>query len=245
MRAQILIGLLTAHAPAVGQAGTQGSRWAIGASASVDRCFRTLINAAGDETRAGIIRFRNEHETYRIGFTGGIEATYALDASRERWLISTGLQFSDRGYRFEDELALISTDPLDPAIPGSTLRLDYRDHYRYLSLPLMLHFSLGGRWRFEPSIGLWGDLFLGQTNVQRRDFNGIVQTSRVKDNLTEFRPVGATACVEVCTRLRLNELWSVRAGMRGRYQLTALADTPIEGYLWEAGFQLGLQYHFP
>ncbi len=217
------------------------SPWALGVSVSVDHCFRSLRNDAGDETRAMIIAFREEHESPRWSWTSGMEVTYTLGS---HWLISSGLQVSDRGYLFEQETALISADPNDPALPASSVRLEFREHFRYLSLPLMIHRVIGtGGFRFEPGLGVWADLFMDQYSQQRRDFAGIVQTARVSDNTTDFREFGATLCVELPVRLKLGTRWSIRIGPRGRLQATALADTPIKGHLWEAGLLAGAQFH--
>ena len=246
MRALLFIGLLGLNTSAMCQAATDRSSWAIGVHGSMDRCFRALLNGTGDDARARIIRYRNERESWRIGWSFGVDATYALDATSERWLLTTGIQFTDRGYLFEGETDLISTDGVDPTIPSDHLHMDYRYHFRYLSVPAMLHFSSGkGRLRVEPGLGAWVDFLLSQYGILRNDFNGTVQTSRIADNITEFRKVSATACVELGTRLRLSEQWSIRFGPHGRIQMTALADAPIKGYLWEVGFFAGVHYHIP
>lgn len=243
MRATLLFATIGLSGICCGQTEATSSQWSFGVSGSLDRCFRILENGAGDDIRARIISYRNEHETWRLGWTTGMDVNRTFG---KRWLLSTGLQFTDRGFRFEDEVALHATDPIDPVLPANRLRLDYREHLRYLSVPLMVHFSVGKeRLRFEPGLGLWVDHLLSQYSVHRDDFDGTVQTSRVEDKFTEFRALGATVCVDLSMSLRLNDSWSIRFGPRGRAQATALADTPILGYLWEAGGLAGVRYHLP
>lgn len=243
MRATLLIASIGLSANCCGQSEATTSRWSLGLNGSLDRCFRILENGAGDDLRATIIDYRDEHETWRLGWTTGIDVNRSIGV---RWVLSTGLQFTDRGFRFEDEAALFATDPSDPALPANRVRLDYREHLRYLSVPLMVHFTLGKeRLRFEPGLGVWVDYLLSQYSMHRNDFDGTIQASRVEDKLTEFRALGATMCVDLSMSLRLNEFWSIRFGPRGRVQATALADTPILGYLWEAGCLAGVRYHLP
>lgn len=226
-----------------GQAGTPESRWSIGLSGSVDHCWRILVNGAGDEIRASIINYRDEHETGRIGWSTGADATYALG---DRWFLSSGLQFSDRGFRFRSESDLIATDPLDPELSSNHVRSEFTDHYKYLSIPLLVHRAFGqGRIRFEPGLGVWGDYLMSQYSIHANDFGSGARISRVEDKITDYRRIGASVCADLSFSLRLNEGWSLRLGPRGRMQMTSLAAAPILGYLWEAGLLAGVRYRFP
>jgi hypothetical protein len=240
MRTTLLfaLGLLASHGHA--QVDTTHSRWRIGASGSFDGCFRTLVNDAGDEAREMIIDFREENERFRLSWTGGIDAIYELS---DRWRLASGLQLADKGYLFSIETVFIATDGIDPE-SGPSVRINERYHYRYLSVPLVIRYSIGGRrFRFEPGIGISADYLLNHYSVQRMEFSdGKTQVKRIQDNTTDFRDLCASACMELTASIQLNESLAIRFGPRARYQLTPVADTPILGYLWEAGFLAGASY---
>lgn len=240
MRVLLSLVLWQLAALGYGQADASRARWQIGASGSLDACYRTLVNDAGDEAREMVIRFRDENEHIRLGWTGSLDVIRELGKS---WRIVSGLQVADKGYLLSLETVFLSTDGVDPAI-GTRVEIHERYHYRYLSVPLVARFSIGrGRLRVEPGIGFSADFLLNQYKVQRMEFSdGTIQVKRTTDNATDYRDLCASALLELSASISLGESLAIRFGPRARYQMTPLADTPILGYLWEAGFIAGATF---
>ncbi|MFZ1693312.1 MAG: outer membrane beta-barrel protein [Flavobacteriales bacterium] len=237
MRVLLSLVLWQLAALGCGQTDASRARWQIGASGSVDACYRTLVSDAGDETRQMLIDFHEDHERIRPGWTVSLDVIRELG---EHWRLASGLQLSDKGYLFSIETVFIATDGVDPEI-GTSVKINERYHYRYLSVPLVARYSIGrGKLRFEPGLGLSADYLLEQYKVQDLEFSdGTIRAKKIKDNATDYRDLCASACLELTASIRLGESLAIRFGPRARYQMTPLADTPIRGYLWEAGFLAG------
>lgn len=239
---RVLLSLVLWQLAALGYGQTDASRtrWQIGASGSLDACYRTLVNNAGDEMRQMIVDFRDDNEHIRSSWTGSFDVIRELG---EHWRLASGLQLADKGFLLSIETVFISTDGIDPEI-GTSVGINERYHYRYLSVPLVARYAIGRRkLRFEPGIGLSADYLLNQYQVQRMEFSdGTIRVKRIQDYSTDYRDLCASACLELTACVRIGESLDIRFGPRARYQMTPLADTPILSYLWEAGCLAGAIY---
>ena len=240
MRTLILSGALGFAAVSCAQDSTAvRSRWRIGVSGSFDLAYRTLTTESSDPSYSAIVDLLNEVQDPKNSYTLGFDLRRDLG---RYWILATGLQFTDRGYRMETS-DFISVDPIetDPVIPES-IKETY--HYQYFSLPLMAHYRFGnGKVHFEPGVGLWTDLLHDAYSTVHQEFsNGRVEDSRNSFANYMFRSVTVTACAEFDVHLTLARRWDLRIAPRGRYQLIPSSDTTITNRLWEAGLVFGCFY---
>lgn len=220
--------------------GTTRSRWRIGVSGSSDICHHAWKN--GDASEGSRFLYtpapRNERHDFRLGWTAGLDVSFHLS---EHWSIGSGIQFSDRGYRYRYQPGWITVDPVaqDPAIP---VELEYRYHYSYVSLPVMVRYTLGkGRVRFDPGFGVWADQLMERSARETRYYREGSSAQQRSELLMGYNAFAISLCIEFGVSINVSDTWDLRFGPRGRYQLTSLRDTHAD-HLWEAGFMAGISY---
>ena len=77
-------------------------KFSIGINFSPDYSYRRLHSDIDD----GFVEIRNKIESPRFGFTSGIVARYQLGS---RFALESGLQFSDKGDKYEISIAVSYT----------------------------------------------------------------------------------------------------------------------------------------
>lgn len=112
-------------------------KFSFGINFSPDYSYRRLHSNNADDNF--VMYDLNKKESPKLGFTTGATVLYSLN---ERIALESGLQFSDKTYKYEmdiddyDFIEGISVKD-DPAIP---LFLQTNYHYYYLGVPIKLNF---------------------------------------------------------------------------------------------------------
>jgi hypothetical protein len=218
----------------------------IGINVSPDICYRTLQNNNGSSFSAIIIDMRDENEIPKFGYTAGINACYNISS---RIGIETGIYYSNKGYRTK-EADLIFGDQSDPRYgfiysnsgSGSgTVRFVY--DYFYFDIPLKANLKIGKRKIcFISSLGFAINIFSKEiiTSIVEGD-NGNSDTESYTSHFDyEKITLSAIACAGVA--YKLNDKIELRAEPTFRYGLLKIIDTPVTGYLWSGGFNVGFYY---
>lgn len=86
----------------------EDERFKLGISTSFDYCFRTISYAGQNSIQKIYYNDAKENESWRLGFSSGFDASYRLSKLIS---IESGLLYSRKGYRYEEELIAGSPDP--------------------------------------------------------------------------------------------------------------------------------------
>ncbi len=229
------------------QSEAQKSRFSIGAYFSPDAADIHLQSTDNNQSTEDFIENRNSRETMKFGYTTGLSLVYELN---QKFAIETGLEYSDKGYQTK-KVALNfgvgggNTNPprgfvLDEGSETPTdLRFVY--HFQYVGIPVKLNYSLGsGKWRFISSIGLTAEYLAraSSTTVLYYDEEGPDRENDRDDedyNTFNLSPsISAGVDYQLNSRMSLRAMPTFRAGV-----LQIIDDSPVTGYLYSAGVQLG------
>ena len=217
------------------QAGTF-KRFEIGISASPEICYRTLLNNDGSENSSTIINYRNENETIRMGYTGGLHLGYNFN---ERFGFQTGIQYANRG--FSTKKIDIAGSLMDPVIPES---LKYNYNYHYLEIPAKVNFSFGeNQIRLTTSAGLSSAFLIKQS----RTFIGYYKdttTRQVFISNDPYNRFNLFATISAGLEMRFNPIMSIKVEPTFRYGLLKITDTPVSGHWYSGGVNVSYLVRF-
>jgi hypothetical protein len=217
------------------QAGTF-KRFEIGVSASPEICYRTLLNNDGSQNSTSIINYRNENETVKMGYTGGLHLGYNFN---ERFGFQTGIQYANRG--FSTKKIDIAGSLMDPVIPES---LKYNYNYHYLEIPAKVNFSFGeNQIRLTTSAGLSSAFLIKQS----RTFIGYYKdttTRQVFISNDAYNRFNLFATISAGLEMRFNPIMSIKVEPTFRYGLLKITDTPVSGHWYSGGLNVSYLVRF-
>jgi hypothetical protein len=95
------IATLNSHAQSNSNQTPEFNRFQVGINFSADACFRALKNSDGAASSDMVIIQRNNLETYRLGYTAGLN--FCLNIS-EKFGIETGVQYSLKGFQQKNKI---------------------------------------------------------------------------------------------------------------------------------------------
>lgn len=219
-------------------------RWQLGANASADYCYRTLLNTGGPEYTVLLAKSqKTQHPKW--GYTAG------LNISRNfcKYLaLEAGVQYSNKGYAYT-----IDNWRLDPRggfpssyysislLPGST---EVLYNYHYLDIPVRAIYTVGEkRLRYVASIGITTNIFLKatQTFVLKYE-NGDTHRDIYPQNF-EYPSLGITPTISIGGDYSFSNKFSLRAEPTFRYGLSNILDSSIFSIrLWSAGLNVTCYY---
>jgi hypothetical protein len=211
------------------QAGTF-KRFEIGISAAPEICYRTLLNNDGSENSSTIIKYRNENETVKMGFTGGLHLGYNFN---ERFGFQTGIQYANRG--FSTKKIDIAGSLMDPVIPES---LKYNYNYHYLEIPAKVNFSFGeNQIRLTTSAGLSSAFLIKQS----RTFIGYYKdttTRQVFISNDPYNRFNLFATISAGFEMHISPIISIKVEPTFRYGLLKITETPVSGHWYSGGLNV-------
>jgi hypothetical protein len=217
------------------QAGTF-KRLEISISASPEICYRTLLNNDGSQNSTYIINYRNENETVKMGYTGGLHLGYNFN---ERFGFQTGIQYANRG--FSTKKIDIAGSLIDPVIPES---LKYNYNYHYLEIPAKVNFSFGeNQIRLTTSAGLSSAFLIKQS----RTFIGYYKdttTRQVFISNDAYNRFNLFATISAGLEMRFNPIMSIKVEPTFRYGLLKITDTPVSGHWYSGGLNVSYLVRF-
>ncbi len=222
--------------PAFGQktvptAGTK--KVLIGFSFSPDYSHRRLHNNDGNAAADLVIAARNRVETGRIGFTAGLNLLLPLS---QTVALETGLSLANKGYRTRNN-GLITNFP-DPAAPEK-LRLAHA--FRYLDIPVKILFQQGNNnLRFFVGAGAAANIFLSEKIKQTATYAGGNTVRTSSTNTNGIRSFGVSPMVSMGLAAQAGRTTVIRVEPIFRYSLSAISETPVTAYLWNAGINFTL-----
>jgi hypothetical protein len=217
------------------QAGTF-KRFEISISAAPEICYRTLLNNDGSQMSTSIINLRNETETVKLGYTGGLHLGYNFN---ERFGFQTGIQYANRG--FSTKKIDIAGSLMDPVIPES---FKYNYNYHYLEIPTKVNFSFGtNRMRLTTSAGVSSAFLIKQS----RTFIGYYKDTTTRQDITSidtYNRFNLFATISAGLEMRISPIMSIKVEPTFRYGLLKIIETPVSGHWYSGGVNVSYVVRF-
>ena len=222
------------------EAGTF-ERFEIGISAAPEICYRSIINnleLTNEDYQlwSEVIDHRNETETVKLGYTGGLHLGYNFN---ERLGFQAGIQYSNRGLstkKIDTEGTII-----DPVVPES---FKFIFDYDYLEIPTKVNFSFGeNQIRLTTSAGLSSAFLIKQS----RTFIGYYKdttTRQVFISNDAYNRFNLFATISAGLEMRFNPIMSIKVEPTFRYGLLKITDTPVSGHWYSGGLNVSYLVRF-
>jgi len=208
----------------------------ISVSAAPEICYRTLLNNDGSQMSTSIINLRNETETVKLGYTGGLHLGYNFN---ERFGFQTGIQYANRG--FSTKKIDIAGSLMDPVIPES---LKYNYNYHYLEIPAKVNFSFGeNQIRLTTSAGLSSAFLIKQS----RTFIGYYKdttTRQVFISNDPYNRFNLFATISAGLEMHISPIMRIKVEPTFRYGLLKITDTPVSGHWYSGGLNVSYLVRF-
>ena len=216
--------------------GFAQQRLEISISAAPEICYRTLLNNDGSENSTSIIHYRNENETVKMGYTGGLHLGYNFN---ERFGFQTGIQYANRG--FSTKKIDIAGSLIDPVIPES---FKYNYNYHYLEIPTKVNFSFGtNRMRLTTSAGVSSAFLIKQS----RTYIGYYKDTTTRQDMTSidtYNRFNLFATISAGVEMRISPNMSIKVEPTFRYGLLKIIETPVSGHWYSGGVNVSYLVRF-
>lgn len=218
----------------------------IGVNFSPDYCFRTLQNNDGSASSDMDVKWRNENETGKLGYTTGINMIFNLNKNIG---VGVGIQYSNKGYQIKLE-DLNFGSMIDPrrGFTGNTsgaaitsAKFIYNDYY--IDIPLKLNFSFGKKKiRFVTSVGVATNIFITETSTMVLKYSDGTKDRDTQKTSYNYNKVNVSPLVSAGIDWKFNVRNNLKIEPTVRYGVLKIIDAPVTGYLWNAG--LNISYYF-
>jgi len=210
-------------------------RFQIGINISPDICFRTLNNNDGSYVSDIVIKLRDRDETIKIGYTAGLNFCYNITSY---FGLETGIQYSEKGFQ-HIQTEFYPNQPDDPTMPDKAI---FKYHFRYIDIPLKANFTIGKKKvRFFTSVGLTTNIFITeiQTEILIYGNRKVIETN---PTLFDYKKVNLSPTISAGIDYKINSRMNLRVEPTYRFGVIKIIDTPVSGWLWNAG--LNISYYF-
>ncbi|MGB0423420.1 MAG: porin family protein, partial [Flavobacteriales bacterium] len=211
--------------------GEKGALTYIGAYFTPGFAFRTLSNDFRDQTSEDLIDFRNENETYKLGYTSGL--TFGFNCNRNLGL-ETGMQYSNMGYQTK-KVKLVSGDLIDPRRgfeyiggDGAPSHVRIIDHFEYIGIPIALRYRMGNKkLKFSASLGCIANYLVRASSsvVLYYDDDSPERSRQTSD--TEYQDFNITLSIGAGIEYQLNPNMRITAMPTLHYGALDILDAPI------------------
>jgi opacity protein-like surface antigen len=231
-----LIGHLGAQNKSNGSNGGSFNRFQIGMLVSPDYCFRTLKNNDGSESSDIVIKLNNEREVPKFGFTTGLNVCYNLNSNIG---IESGIQYSNKGYQTKIVYGMMGG-------PGQFEPIESKFKYNFhcIDIPLKLNFAAGtGNVRFISSLGITTNFFVKETQILYVYNPGSTDKSSGPSGF-DYNNVNISPTVSVGIDYKIKDGMNLRIEPAFRYTILKIIDSPVTGYLYSGGINIGYYVGF-
>ena len=236
----LILSMLTINLGAQNKSnGSKGGnfyRFQIGMVVSPDYCYRTLRNNDGSKFSDMIINSNNEREVPKFGYTAGLNVCYNLNSNIG---IESGIQYSNKGYQTKIEYGKFGG-------PGQFEQIESKVKYNihFIDIPLKLNYATGTRnVRFFSSLGITTNIFATETYVLYVYNPG--NTDRNSDPTgVDYNNVNISPTVSVGIDYKIKDRINLRIEPAFRYTILKIIDSPVTGYLYSGGINIGYYVGF-
>lgn len=211
-------------------------KFSFGFSFSPDYTYRTLKSNIDE---IDFIDMRNETESARFGFTGGLTIKYQIS---KRLALETGLLYADRGDKMEtDDADYVFPDEGDPYIPDK-IKTVY--HYYFLGVPIKGNiYLLDKRTRVFLSGGVSFDFFSGSKTKQIAYYNGKKDVKSFSEEGVDFNNINLMGLAGFGIEYRLSKNYELRFEPIVRYSFSSLTSySDIQTHLYSVGANIVIYF---
>jgi len=203
--------------------------------------YRTLSNHDKSSAGQGYIKSRNKTEVSKTGFETGVSLKYSFS---QKTGITTGIYFSNRGYRQKEKDAYWPTE-VDSSgeyvMPTSTSALKSSYNFNSVEIPFILDYTFH-KAKFSYSAGIGGSInyLLGAIfSYKVTEGNGNVLEGN-SNNVRSYDRANVSMLLKTGVSYALNEKASIHMDPIFEYDITTLHDNVIVGeHLWTFGLHIG------
>lgn len=208
----------------------------IGINISPDICYRTIRNNNASSISDIFITMRNQNETAKVGYTAGINACFNI---KKNISLETGVQYSNKGYQLK-MIDLIYAQP-EPNAPNKAKNI-YNFHC--IDIPLKANFTIRKkRVSYFTSIGLTTNIFVNETQTSVLVYSD--RTDRITNPTNiDYNRVNISPTIGFGMDYKINSKINFRVEPTFRHGLLKIIDSPVTGYLYSAGLNIGYYYEF-
>jgi hypothetical protein len=217
--------------------------FAIGVSISPDVNYRTLKNNDGSFSSGVVVDVRNDNETYKLGYTTGLNIVYRFT---DKFEIESGLLFSNKGYRGrKTELTYGSqwngsgfNDSVPAGLPSSA---QFSYSYYYIDVPLKASYSFGNK-RLRGCIGAGVTLnnFINEKVSWKLWYPDGTTEKDHHGSEFAYNGLSLSPLISAGINYRVNDKLNLKVEPTVRYGILNIINTPVTGYLWNVGLNAGL-----
>lgn len=227
-------------------ANTDFKKIQIGVNFSPDYCFRTLKNNDGSASSDMNLKWRNDNETGKLGYTTGINMIFNLNKNIG---IGAGIQYSNKGYQIKLEGSSFGS-MIDPRRgftgnpSGATLTsVKFMYNHHYIDIPLKVNFSFGKKKiSFVTSLGVATNIFITETSTNVYKYSDGTKDRGTQKTTYNYNKVNVSPFVSAGIDWKFNDRNNLKIEPTVRYGALKIIDAPVTGYLWNAG--LNISYYF-
>ncbi len=235
------------------KANAEYDRLLIGINISPDYCNRILNSSSSGIFYSDFISTRDNIETYKIGYTYGINICYNIS---KKVGFEAGLQYSTKGYSTK-ELTFVFGDMIDPRFgfdygpaPDSPVistsqfkSLKFIYNYNYLDIPVRAIFNFGrNKIHFISSIGVTTNILINSTSTSDSKYEdgSIIRTTQKQPY--DYKTFGLSPTFSLGADYKISNKIKLTAEPTIRYGLLNIINAPITANLWSVGFNVGCYY---
>lgn len=214
---------------------TQANKVLIGYNFSSDYNYRTLKNNDNTPMADVIIKSRNQFEIAKFGYTTGVDLLFNCS---KNWGLETGLQYSNNGYKTENqELSFGSPDETLP------IKAQFIYSYQYVGIPLKAKYIFGkNNLHFISSVGFMTNFLVNEKAKIKYEYKNGREETKTESNNSDINKINILPVISVGVDYKLCKKMHLVVEPTYRYSLLKLKNAPISENLWNMGLNVGLYY---
>jgi len=215
---------------------TKTKRFSVGVTFSADYCYRTLNS---DSASKWIADSRNNREIPKFGFTTGVNFAYRIN---KRITLEAGILFSDKGEKTRKD-TLIYNPPTVQTDPSLPIRINYSYQYLYIDIPIKVNVNiLSKRTKLYIFAGVSPNIFIIEKTISFPEYSDGEIKRRTSTSTSEYNLINLAVIGGLGFSYDFNKYIYLKAEPTYTRSITSITHTPIKGYLYSFGLNVGLYY---
>lgn len=230
-----ILFILLIQGPICSYSQSENRRVEIGINFCPDICYRTLKNNDGSANTDAIISQRNKNETFKVGYTGGLNLCFNI----KRFLgLEVGVNYSNKGYQTQP-INLISWQ----STGNDPTQVVFIYNIHYMDIPAKINFTIGKRkLRFIANAGIAANIFMNETQTRVFEYIDGRRDKQTNPTTTNYKRISISPIVGLGIDYKINNRMKLRIEPMIKYGIIPIIDAPVTGYLYSGG--LNISYYF-
>ncbi len=209
-------------------------KFSVGLSFSPDYCYRSIISDKSSVNDI-ICKNRDSIEIPKYGFTSGISLKYRLNKTIS---LESGVFYSEKG---EKTKSIALKSDIDEGF--AKLKLIY--HYSYLDIPLKVNINLlTSKLKVYISAGLVANIFMSNKNISYVEYTDGSTKSFSNNYNNEYNRLALSFIAGLGLSYDISDKFTCKFEPSYKRFITSATNTPIKGYFYSSGLNVGIDYKF-